>query len=214
MRTLLIIAIGVALAPCQGASQMIFQSRAEIGRVEHRVRNAGQVEWSSGTVFGGALGLRIGGRLEVWGEARGGRLAAQSPDGDDREFAEIQLVGARELGPWLTLQGGAGVRSYASGPFRQRWTTLRVGAEARVPLALEGVRGVVRGQWMPVVAVSGLARPNLALGASVGVEWLGSRVSVGALYTLERYDFPGGATTKRLEEISALQVRVTGRFGN
>ncbi len=197
---------GLALTPVPAAGQMSLQGRAEIGRVEYRVRDAGLAQSSSGVVFGGALGLLVRDRFEVWGEARGGRLAAASAEGEDRDLAEVQLVGAAHLRPWLTAQGGVNVRSYSTPLARQRWTTLRLGAEAHVPLALEGVRGLVRAQWMPVVSVSGLEHPDIALGAGVGVEWRGTRVSVRALYTLERYDFSGSAAAKRLEEVSSLQL--------
>ena len=60
----------LALAPVQAAGQMSLHGRAEIGRVEYRVRDSGTVQPSSGVVFGGALGLLIGDRFAVWGEAR------------------------------------------------------------------------------------------------------------------------------------------------
>jgi hypothetical protein len=208
----LLATFGVVLTPSVTAAQVALHGRAELGRVEHRVRDGGGVEASSGAVFGGMLGLAIGSRFEVWGQASGGRLAADSPEGEDRNFAEVQLLGGARLRPWLMLQGGAIVRSYSNQLARQRWATLRLGAEAHVPLALEGVRGVLRGQWMPVVSVSGLPRPDVALAAGAGVEWHGSRVSLGALYTLERYDFPVSAGARRLEELSSLQFRGTMRF--
>ena len=65
---------------------------------------------------------------------------------------------------------------------------------------------------MPVVSVSGLEHPDIALAAGVGVEWRGPRVSVRALYTLERYDFSGSAAAQRLEEVSSLQVGATLRL--
>lgn len=208
----LLATFGLAVTPGVMPAQVALHGRAEIGRVEHRVRDGGLVEASSGPVLGGMLGLALGSRFEVWGQASGGRLAADSPDGEDRHFAEVQLLGGARLRPWLILQAGAIVRSYSNQLARQRWTTLRLGAEAHIPLALEGVRGVLRGQWMPAVSVSGLPRPDVALAASAGVEWCGSRVSLGALYTLERYDFPASGATRRLEELSSLQFRGTMRF--
>jgi len=65
---------------------------------------------------------------------------------------------------------------------------------------------------MPVVSVSGLGHPDIALAAGAGVEWRGTRVSVRAIYTLERYDFSGSAAAKRLEEVSSLQVGATLRL--
>ena len=203
---------GLALAPGAAAGQMSLHGRAEVGRVEHRVRDAGMVQPSAGVVFGGALGVLVGDRFAVWGEALGGRLASDSARGEDRDVAEVQLVGEAQLRPWLTAQAGLNVRSYSTQLARQRWTTLQLGAEAHVPLALDGVRGLVRAQWMPVVSVSGLGHPDIALAAGAGVEWRGPRMSVRAVYTLERYDFSGSAATKRLEEVSSLQVGATLRL--
>src|SRR3989442_8686930 len=42
--------------------------------------------------------------------------------------------------------------------------------------ALDGVRALVRAQWMPLVSVSGLGHPDIALAAGAGVEWHGTRV--------------------------------------
>jgi hypothetical protein len=203
-------AIGVALAPGIGAPQIALHGRAEVGRLEHRIRLAGLLEPSSGTLLAGALGVEVGERFEVWGEAMGGHLVADSPDGEDRDVAEVQLLGGMHLRPWVTLQSGVTVRTYATPLARQRWTTLRLGAEGRLPLAIGGLQGIVRGHWMPVVAVSGVARPDVALTAGAGLEWRGRRVGLSAFYTLERYDFPGSdPSTRRLEEVSALRVRAT-----
>ncbi len=203
----LFVAFGLACSPVTAVAQRSLLGRVEIGRVEYRVRDGGPVQPSSGTVLGAALGLVLGRRYEVWGEARGGRLAAGSAGGDDRDLAEVELLGAVHVNPWLTAQAGATVRTYTTPLARQRWSALRLGAEARVPLGLESIRGVVRGQWMPATSVSGLPSPDLALAVGAGVEWQGRRWSVSALYVLERYDFPGSGGTRRLEELSALRLR-------
>jgi len=203
-------AFGLVLAPGLVAGQISLYGRAGIGRLEHRVRFAGRIEPSSGMVFSGALGIIVRERFEVWGEALGGHLGADSPDGEDRDVAQVQLLGGVHLRPWLTLQVGASALTYSTPLARQHWTALRLGAEAHVPLALDGVRGLVRGQWMPVVSVSGLEPPAVALAAGAGLEWRGKRISLSALYTLERYDFAGSdADTRRLEEVSSLQVRAS-----
>jgi hypothetical protein len=203
----LFVAFGLACSPVSAVGQRSLLGRVEIGRVEHRVRDGGLVQPSSGTVLGAALGLVVGRRYEVWGEVRGGRLAAPSAGGDDRDLAEVELRGEAHVNPWLTAQAGATVRSYTTPLARQRWSALRLGAEARIPLGLESIHGMVRGQWLPATWVSGLPRPGLALAAGAGVEWQGRRWSVSALYALERYDFPASGGTRRLEELSALRLR-------
>lgn len=203
-----VVALGLGFGPCRGAAQVLFEGRAEIGRAEHRVRDAGVLEVTSGTVLGAGLGLVADRRWELWGSVRGGRLAAVGA-GEDRDFAEVEVVGGAQLHPWLTMEAGVTVRTYSSTLARQRWSALCVGAHANIPLALEGLRGIVRGQWMPATSVNGLPRPNVALAAAAGLEWQGPRVGLGALYALERYDFPAGAVPRRLEEFASLRLRAT-----
>jgi hypothetical protein len=203
--------LGVMLAPGSATGQVSFEARAQIARMEHRVQDGGPVLPASGNVFGAALGLLVRDRFEVWAGASGGRLAAASADAEDRDVAEVEVLGRTGVRPWITLDGGVTVRSYTGALARQRWTSLRLGAEARVPLHRDAVRGVVRGHWMPVVSVSGVGRPSVALVAGAGVEWRGSRFDLAALYTLERYDFPARDGVRRLEEVSSLCFRATVR---
>lgn len=207
-----LVALGLALTPGLAAAQVSVEGRVDVGRAEYRVRQAGVLQPAAGMVFGAAIGLHIRNRFEVWGSALGGRLAATTPDGEDRDIADVRLVGSASVQPWLTLQGVVDARSYSTPLARQHWTTLRLGAEAYVPLAPEGMRGIVRAQWMPVASISGLPGPAVALAAGAGVEWRGSRFSAGAVYMLERYDFPGSAATKRLEELAVLQLWGTMRW--
>jgi len=204
--------LALLAVPVRLAGQFSFHGRGTIGRAEHRVLDAGASVVSSGTLLGGALGF-VGGEWEVWAEVMGGRLAAaDSPAMEDREIAEVALLASVRVRPWLRLRGGPWVRSYFNTLARQRWTMLRFGAEARVPLAVESVRVVLRGDWMPIANVSGLQRPEIAFAAGVGLEWRRKRIGVSTLYTLERYDFPANAGGRRLEEFAALQIRTSVRW--
>lgn len=191
-------------------AQIAFQGSVHVERAEHRVRDAGTLIPASGTLYGGAVTVDVGRRFTITGEALGGRFAADTaPSIDDHSLAQLQLLGGMKVSPWLTVQAGPVFRNVANTLARQQWTALRLGGEARVPLGLEGVRGVVRGYWMPLVSVSGLPRPDVALAASAGVEWRGPRIGVGTRYGLERYDFPANAGDRRIEEIAVLQAWVS-----
>jgi hypothetical protein len=61
---------------------------------------------------------------------------------------------------------------------------------------------------MPVVSVTGLSQPDVALGTGVGIDWRGRRLGISALYTFDRYDFPANTTTQRLEELSSFRLRL------
>src|SRR2546425_12925487 len=80
---------------------------------------------------------------------------------------------------------------------RQRWTTVGLGAEARLDFATSPVRGVLRGGLLPVVAVHGLPGPDVALTAAAGMEYRSGSITGGLVYELERYDFPGGGAGRR-----------------
>lgn len=191
-------------------SQVVLQGSVQVGRAEHRVRDAGTLIPTSGTVFGGALRADFGPRFSVTGEALAGSFASDGGASiDDHHIAQVLLLGGMKVNPWLTIQAGPVFRNLSNTFARQQWTALRLGGEAHVPLGLEGVRGVLRGYWMPLVSVSGLSRPDIALAASAGVEWRGRRIGVGTRYVLERYDFPANAGDRRIEEISALQAWVS-----
>lgn len=215
MRALVILWLAI---PQLLTAQVAWQISMHVGRAEHRVRDASGLIPASGTVFGAAVGADVGHQFAVSAEALGGRFTAASAAGaasiDDHSIAQVLLLGGMKVRPWLTVQAGPVFRNISNAVARQQWTALRVGGEAHVPLGLEGVRGVLRGYWMPLVSVSGLPRPDVALAASAGVEWRGPRIGVGSRYVLERYDFPENAGDRRIEEVSVLRMWVSAFWSN
>ncbi|HYU28044.1 MAG TPA: hypothetical protein VEK83_03385 [Gemmatimonadales bacterium] len=202
------LAILVAV-PSLAAGQVSVQGSVLVGRAEHRIVDAGTLVAASGTLFGGALAVTLGERFQIRGEALGGQLTTgAAPSLDDHDVAEAQIFGGMNVRPWLILETGLGFRNFSNALARQHWTTWRIGAEARVPLGFESVTAVLRGYWMPVVAVSGLSKPDVAPALGVGLDWRGRRLGVSAQYTFERYDFPPSNGAQRLEELSTLRVRV------
>jgi len=202
------LAILVAV-PALAAGQVSVQGGVLVGRAEHRVVDGGELVASSGTLFGGALAVTIDDRFQIHGEALGGRLtSAAAPSLEDHDVAEAQILGGMKVRPWLILESGLSARNYSNALGRQHWTTWRIGAEARVPLGFESVAALLRGYWMPLVDVSGLSKPDVALAVGVGLDWRGRRIGISALYTFERYDFPSSNGAQRLEELSTIRVRI------
>ena len=113
----------------------------------------------------------------------------------------------------MALWGAVTSRTYTTATARQRWTTVEIGAEARLDFATSPVRGVLRGGLLPVVSVNGLPRPDVALTAAAGIEYRGGSVTGGLWYGLERYDFPDVGAGRRLEQVSTLSVRFTVQRG-
>jgi len=195
--------------PAPLASQVTVQAGMHIARAEHRVLDAGILVPTSGTLFAASLALDVH-HFEIRGEALGGHFAATAtPSVDDHDVAELQVLAGMHVRPWLELQAGPVLRSLSNPLGRQHWTMVRVGAEASIPLALEHVRGLLGGYWMPLVSVSGLRKPDVALSVRAGIQWFGRRVGIGTVYQLERFDFPSNGGAQRLEEFSALQLRIT-----
>ena len=195
--------------PSLATGQISVQGGVLVGRAEHRVVDADTLVALSGTLFGGTLAVAIGERFQIHGEALGGPLTSgAAPSLEDHDVAEAQIVGGMKVRPWLILESGLGFRSFSNSLARQHWTTWRIGAETRVPLGFESVVAVLRGYWMPLVDVSGLSNPDVALAVGVGLEWRGRRMGVSALYTFERYDFVPSNGAQRLEELSTIRVRV------
>jgi hypothetical protein len=202
------LAILVAV-PSLAAGQVSVQGGVLVGRAEHRVVDADTLVAASGTLFGGALAVTIGERFQIHGEAVGGRLTtAAAPSLEDHDVAEAQILGGMKVRPWLILETGLSFRSFSNSLARQHWTTWRIGAETRVPLGFESVAAVLRGYWMPLVDVSGVSKPDVALAVGVGLDWRGRRIGISALYTFERYDFAPSNGAQRLEELSTVRVRV------
>jgi len=72
---------------------------------------------------------------------------------------------------------------------------------------------VLRGGLFPVVSVTGLPRPDVALTAAAGVEYRSGSVTSGLFYGLERYDFPPSGGTRRFEQVNTLTFRFTVQRG-
>jgi hypothetical protein len=201
------------LAPAVASGQVSIQGGVQLGRAEHRVTASNLLIPSSGTLFGGTVAASFGRRFIVQGEAFGGQLVTGStPSLEDHSLAEAQILGGMQLRSWLILQSGITLRNFSNSLARQHWTTWRLGAQARFPLGFEGVTAELRGYWLPVVAVSGLPQPDVAIAAAVGLEWRRRRLAAAALYTLERYDFSQPTGPTRLEELSSLRLRLGWRW--
>lgn len=175
--------------------------------MRHRVDAGYGVEPSSGATVGGELVVGRGDRLTARLLAQTGSLDADGPGAIDRDVAEVgaelEVVAVR----WLALQAGVRRRTYSTVLARQRWTTVNVGAEARLPFSETGVSGIVALSLLPGVWVNGLSDPNLAFTALSGMEYRRGRASLGVLYGLERYRFPAGTSPVRREQISTLTLK-------
>jgi hypothetical protein len=179
-------------------------------RVEDRTVGSG-VEISTGTMFGGGVRVGVSSRAAITVLGRTGVLHPGRGATLPRDVAELGLDGAYRMREWLDLGAGVRMRSYTTAIARQRWTAPHLGASARVPFALRGLRGLLDVVVHPFASVSGLSQPEVAITSGAGMAYARGRLDVQLRYSIERYDFARGTADERLEQLSALTLRVQAR---
>ena len=203
------IVLSLSLAPATGVAQITLSGTAAVSRVEHLVDIGYGVEESSGLLLDVEGAVTFRSRLQLTMRAAGGSLSTDTPGGESRDVGEVGIEASFVPARWLALRGSAMSRTYSTAIARQRWTIVEVGAEARLDFATYPVRGILRGGVLPVVSVSGLPRPAVALTAAAGIEYRSGPVAGALFYGLERYDFPDQGAGRRLEQVSTLTFRFT-----
>ena len=181
---------------------------------EHRVddRNVGGgVEISTGTLLGAGLRVRVGSRATIAAVGRSGVLHPGRAATLPRDVAELGLDGSFMMRDWFDVVAGVRVRSYTTMLARQRWTAPYLGAAARVPFAIPGLRGLLDATVHPFASVTGLSRPEVAITTGAGIAYARGRLDLQVHYTLERYDFARGSADERLEQLSTLTLLVQAR---
>lgn len=178
-----------------------------VSLAEHRVDAGFGVERSLGPILGAVGTLRLRPGLAVAVRALGGSLFGANGV-LDRDVGELGVEGSVAAGPWLSLQAGAARRAYGTKVGRQTWTTVDIGAVARVAFAGGIIHGVGRAALLPVVSVTGLPDPGVAFRAATGLEYGIRAATLGVEYSLERYDFPIDQGVHRVEQLAALTLRL------
>ena len=184
--------------------------RAEIigALVEHRLENAGDLQREFGSAFGVGLSYPVMPWIELRGELLGGALAAQTDATDDRRFGELDLSALISPFPWIGFEIGGGSRTFTGPLGRQRWVTMRAGAELRMSFIDGRVLGTIGGALIPVAAVSGVESPSVAATGHSGILLRHRNLTARVAYRLERYDFPMESSTRRLEQLSSLSAHI------
>ena len=174
---------------------------------DHRVDAGFGVERATGLLAGGAARLGFRGiALALFGET-GHLTAVQGSGGIDRDISQVGATAQFRPLPWLVLESGVTLRSFGTVIARQRWTLVRAGAEARVPLSGETIWAVGRAHLLPLVSVNGLPNAATAFDAGTGLAYRRGRLLFDLTYALERYDFPWQGSTRRSEQLSTLALR-------
>ncbi len=176
---------------------------------DHRVDPGTGLEHTSSLMYGAGFEATTRGWLSVRGELTTGTLASGQVGVRDRTVTDARLdLGVRAF-PWLTLLAGGGLRVYKQDA-QENWRFLRVGAEARFPLAVDALTGSVRLTLAPLVSRTTNApaalSPSFALAGASGLRLTQGRLSVGVEYAVESYTFPSSGGITRLEQFSALKL--------
>jgi len=197
------VAAALAALP-SGIRARALRALGEGAYVQHRVDVGSGVALSSGTVFGGRAVGMIGRYTEVSVSAAAGTLTADSALAEEADFARGAVALLVMPESWLGIGAGVERHTFSGALAVQSWTAVRLGGEARLRLSSERLTGVLQFDFYPVVDVSGLERPNRAIGAGSGVMFRAGALTASVTYRLTRYDFPEVAGVARREQISSL----------
>jgi hypothetical protein len=202
------LALAVLLLPASARAQIDLSGLVTVTRADHRVDAGVGVERASGVLVGGATRLRLphGIAFTVFGET-GHLTAVQGTGGIDRDVSQLGAVVEFVPLAWLALESGVTVRSFGTVLARQRWTFVRAGAEARIPLSGETIWAVGRAHLLPVVSVHGLPNAATAFDAGTGLAYRRGRLILDLTYAVERCDFPWQGSTRRSEQFGTLAIR-------
>lgn len=182
----------------------------------------GSRETVSGQWLGGSVELRLGPLVFAASGAKGRLEPGASGAALERDGGEIRGLVRLEPHRVFGIEGGYTVRAYNSAAGHQEWKLPAVGVRLAAPLGNPSLQAFVRGLYMPSATVSlaagqtgGVTEWDLGLSGEAGFVVAPTRVPlvVGASYRFERFDFPGGAATGRVEQFEAAGVWVGFRFG-
>ena len=192
--------------------QLPITAGASVSLAEHRVTAGAGLERSSGTMFGLSASTSVPWRsVDAWLTLRAGSLGANERTAVDRDVGELRVGASMPIRPWLSAVTGITVRRYASSLAAQRWVWAELGVAGRMMLLDDAVRVSAGVSMMPLVSVSGISRPDLAVAAQSSLAYTTGRLTGTLRYGLERFDFPARADGRRLEELSSLELGVTWR---
>ena len=193
-------------------AQQRFEAAASAAAMEVRVDAGSGVERFSGPLIGGE-GVVNAGRWTFALRLGDGSLTARTSGGVNRDVGELALEARGRAGPALAFFALARRCVYSTDFARQRWSTLHLGIEGRVPFVGGAVQAVARGALIPVVAVNGLPSAKTAYSLGTGLEYQRGAGTVRMLYSLERYEFSPQGIVRRSEQVATLTVRGAVRLG-
>jgi hypothetical protein len=212
MRRWLWLAGCLACAAPLGA-QLPVTTGVSVSLAEHRVTAGAGLERSSGTMFGvWATTVVPWQSVEARASLRAGSLGANERSAFDRDVGEISLGASIPVSDWVGLNAGLVVRRYESALAAQRWVWGEVGIHGRRSMLENALKLSAGLSIMPLVSVSGISRPDLAVAAHSAVGYTAGRLTATIRYGLERFDFPARNGVRRLEELSSLELGVAWKI--
>ena len=194
----------LALVPAALPAQLRVGVAGDARYVQHRVNAGNGVELSSGSIFGARGLIGIGTHVEIAASVDQGSLNADSATADNADLARGEATVTVLPVPYLGIRVGAEQHTFTTPVVTQRWTSARIGGEARLAFHGGVVSSLLRFDFYPTVSVSGTAKPNTAFGGASGLAFHSGIVYAAITYELERYDFPSSGGLTRHEQLSYL----------
>jgi len=189
-----------------GAQGLELNGVVTVTHGDHRVDAGLGVERATGLLAGGAARLRFRSMAVALSGETGHLTAVPGSGAVDRDVAQVGATAQFTPLPWLVLESGVTLRSFGTVVARQRWTLLRAGAQARVPLSGETFWVLGHAHLLPLVRVNGLPNAATAFDAGTGLAYQRGRIMFALTYTLERCDFPSQGSTRRSEQLGTLAL--------
>jgi hypothetical protein len=200
------------LAPGAVGAQLPTTVSAVVGVVEHETTLYGQSTRVEGPVFGGVVEVAPFRFTDFSLQVTGGTLSAATSATSDQSYVDARLTGSAQAFPWLSFQLGFDARGYGEAVGTQRWLSVLAGAEAHATIFDGAARAVFGFGLLPLVSVSQQERPNLAVSATTGVQFLRAPLSGAVLFRFERYDFPSTGTFSRSDQVAMLYLQLGVHF--
>lgn len=182
-----------------------------VGQPRTTILFQGARERLGGVWFGGAVDVQVGPVAISVAGLRGALEPIENTVAPERDEAG-EIIGRVAVSPlrWITLEAGYTIRAFNSAVGHQEWKIPSVGAVVSGTLGHPSLRAHVRGAYLPAVQITGIDRdPDLGLSVEAGITatFRSAPLFLRAAYRLERFDFPGGMTS-RLEQFEMLTLSV------
>jgi hypothetical protein len=176
------------------------------------------VESRNGLLFGGRAEVSPHPKLSASGDFRLGTLTPDINLGEDMKVTEVEGQLTFSPANWFALRGGYTVRAQSTPLAAQRWQFVSVSGVTRFRFVGGKLSTVTGISLLPYGSLQQSATAKLtpnatSLAGEAGLELATGPFSAGLLYHVERFTFPVQNGNERVDQFSALRLKVGVQAG-